>query len=87
MAGDKYVTKYTNCIYADQEVIDAVLNGDRPDTTDPEEIVLPTAFVKVLDDQFEAEDNLEDRGYEPVDVRTCNGLLKSKLTTVVGIQS
>lgn len=67
VAGDKYVTKYTNCIYADQEVIDAVLNGDRPDTTDPEEIVLPTAFVKVLDDQFEAEDNLEDRGYEPVD--------------------
>lgn len=38
-------TRYNYCIYADQEVVDAVLNGDPPGTVTLE----PTSFVKILD--------------------------------------
>ncbi|KAF2165149.1 hypothetical protein M409DRAFT_56035 [Zasmidium cellare ATCC 36951] len=51
--GRPILPRYGNCIYADQEVIDSVLNGDAPGSTSPQDRNHPTAFVKVLDDMFE----------------------------------
>lgn len=39
------ITRYSYCIYADQEVVDSILHGDPPGTVTLE----PTSFVKLLD--------------------------------------
>lgn len=75
-------TRYEHCIYADEEVIDAVLNGKDPTAPrDPR----PLAWVKLLDYQYEespkqySEDEVEDddtrnmlnegdEGFPPVEV-------------------
>lgn len=55
VGGSPVHPRYANCIYADQEVIDSVLNGEAPDTKNPLEILYPKAFVKILDHLFEEE--------------------------------
>ncbi|KAK4505308.1 hypothetical protein PRZ48_003271 [Zasmidium cellare] len=59
--------RYTNGIYADQEVIDSVLNGDAPESTSSQDFCHPTAFVKVLDDQFEEQPEQLSPEAEPDD--------------------
>ncbi|KAI5363490.1 hypothetical protein Slin15195_G091390 [Septoria linicola] len=65
VSGIKSVTRYTSCIYADEEVVQAVLNGHDPYSTDSYEFRTPSAYVKLLTDDFE--DDSEDEGYDPID--------------------
>lgn len=59
--------RYVNPIYADQEVIESVLNGDEPTSMTSADRNRPRAFVKVLDDQFEDEPEESDVGEESED--------------------
>lgn len=82
LEASRVCTKYEHCIYADEEVINAVLNGkDSLSPVDPR----PLAWVKLLDHDYEesprnfSEDEVEDddtrkalnegdEGYPPVEV-------------------
>ncbi|CAK1367000.1 hypothetical protein CB0940_10341 [Cercospora beticola] len=64
--GSYKVTMHTNCIYADAEVIESVLNGPDPNSGAPRIDVDRTAWVKILEglckdevDQFD-EDEISD---------------------------
>ena len=52
-------TKYAYCIYADEEVVEAILEGDGPDPSWRTIGSRPVAYVKMLDSEYEedAEDN------------------------------
>jgi hypothetical protein len=62
------VTRYTHCIYCDTEVVQSVLNGDQPGSTGPSEIAHPTAFVKVIDAEWETEADQVTADQVPDDV-------------------
>lgn len=67
--GSRVHTRYAHCIYVDQEVIDSVLEGGEPGSWASEDVHDPRAFVKILDWQFEQDEDDEDDGEEPVEVR------------------
>lgn len=47
--GHRGLAKYSNCIYVDEEVIDAVLGGEDPVSPTIQERLNPRAFVKIFD--------------------------------------
>ncbi|KAF7190939.1 hypothetical protein HII31_08098 [Pseudocercospora fuligena] len=85
--GLQSLTRYTNCIYADEEVVDAVLSVD-PQASNVQELLKPKAYVKILDYQFQEkprqwsaeqiddeqlrrELNAGDEGFPPIGVEAC----------------
>ena len=69
--GAPTLTKYTNPIYVDEEVMASILEGEDPASTAPRDIQRPRAFVKLLDDLYEEEEVVgeDDEGFPPVEVR------------------
>ncbi|KAF7190961.1 hypothetical protein HII31_08120 [Pseudocercospora fuligena] len=51
--GHRGMPRYRHCIYADQEVVDAVLSGEPPWTENPDDVFHPRAFVKIVDSLHE----------------------------------
>lgn len=67
--GREDLTRYNYCIYADQEVVDAVLDGEPPGTFTPE----PTSFVKILDMSWEENRDSSAYGENMPSIEVWNG--------------
>ncbi|KAK3704507.1 hypothetical protein LTR37_013790 [Vermiconidia calcicola] len=65
--GNRGSTRYARCIYADAESINSVLTGDQPGERMLQSILHPTAFVKIIDGQWEL--GVEQWGPEDFDDR------------------
>lgn len=68
VAAGQGMVKYRTCIYADQEVVDAVLNGEYPQPNSVDEIENPRAYVKLIRRWFDLPSLHEDDGYPLLDV-------------------
>ena len=96
MNGHRDLTRYAQCIYADKEVVEAVLHGEDAFTVVIEELLQPRAYVKIINSEFEARPDApfrqgdgtteaEDEGFEPIegDRREDVGWMKVAACTLV----